>query len=40
MPWLKIATACFSAGLNPSTLYSRMKKLGIRPLRHVEDGSD
>ena len=26
-------------GLNPATLYSRMKKLGIRPLRQMEDDS-
>ena len=26
-------------GLNPSTLYSRMKKLGIRPPGQAEDGS-
>ena len=26
-------------GLNPATLYSRMKKLGIRPRRQAEDGS-
>jgi len=26
-------------GLNPATLYSRMKKLGIRPRRQMEDGA-
>jgi len=26
-------------GLNPATLYSRVKKLGIRPRRRTEDGS-
>jgi transcriptional regulator with GAF, ATPase, and Fis domain len=31
--------AAAALGLNPSTLYSRMKKLGIRPPGPVEDGS-
>ena len=31
--------AAAALGLNPSTLYSRMKKLGIRPPGHAEGGS-
>jgi formate hydrogenlyase transcriptional activator len=31
--------AAAALGLNPSTLYSRMKKLGIQPPGHAEDGS-
>jgi transcriptional regulator with GAF, ATPase, and Fis domain len=31
--------AAAALGLNPSTLYSRMKKLGIRPPGPAEDGS-
>ena len=31
--------AAAALGLNPSTLYSRMKKLGIRPPGQAEDGS-
>ena len=30
--------AAAALGLNPATLYSRMKKLGIRPGRHAETG--
>jgi transcriptional regulator of acetoin/glycerol metabolism len=30
--------AAAALGLNPATLYSRMKKLGIRPRRQTEDG--
>ena len=33
------AGAAAALGLNPSTLYSRMKKLGIRPPGPAEDGS-
>jgi formate hydrogenlyase transcriptional activator len=33
------AGAAASLGLNPSTLYSRMKKLGVRSRGHAEDGS-
>jgi len=31
--------AAAAVGLNPATLYSRMKKLGIRPRRRAEDGA-
>jgi formate hydrogenlyase transcriptional activator len=31
--------AAAALGLNPSTLYSRMKKLGIRPPASSKDGS-
>ena len=31
--------AAAALGLNPSTLYSRMKKLGIRPPGPAKDGS-
>jgi transcriptional regulator with GAF, ATPase, and Fis domain len=31
--------AAAALGLNPSTLYSRMKKLGIQPPRPAGDGS-
>jgi len=31
--------AAAALGLNPATLYSRMKKLGIRPRRQAEDGA-
>ena len=31
--------AAAALGLKPSTLYSRMKKLGIRPRRQTENGS-
>jgi len=31
--------AAAALGLNPATLYSRMKKLGIRPRRQTEDGA-
>ena len=31
--------AAAALGLNPATLYSRMKKLGIRPRRQAENGS-
>ena len=31
--------AAAELGLNPATLYSRMKKLGLRPRRQPEDGS-
>ena len=32
--------AAAALGLNPATLYSRMNKLGIRPRRQSENGSD
>jgi len=31
--------AAAALGLNPATLYSRMKKLGIRPRGQAEDGT-
>jgi transcriptional regulator of acetoin/glycerol metabolism len=30
--------AAAELGLNPATLYSRMKRLGLRPSRQAEDG--
>jgi hypothetical protein len=36
---LSLGRVCHHDGLNPATLYSRMKKPGIRPRGQTEDGT-